>query len=70
MAAFVALVRRLTPVLLGDSVDPEPSDRSWDAPGPRIPLALALAVTAVAGFAAGPLATLLTDAARVLSVTP
>jgi hydrogenase-4 component F len=63
--AFVALVRRLGPALLGR--DPGGLDQAdWSSPGSRIPLALALGVVAVAGFVAGPLATLLTQAAHVL----
>ncbi|MBF4764574.1 hydrogenase [Nocardioides islandensis] len=66
MAAFVALVRRLAPMFLGHRSDDVGSpDRT--VPGIVLPLAVALAVTAVAGFAAGPFATLLTDAAAVLS---
>jgi hydrogenase-4 component F len=67
--AFVALLRRLAPVVLGPSEGEKPAP-NWAAPGPRLPLGLALGVTAVAGFAAGPFATLLTDAAHVLSATP
>jgi hydrogenase-4 component F len=38
--------------------------------GPRLPLLLALGTTAVIGFAAGPFATLLLQAASVLGGTP
>lgn len=74
VGAFVALVRRVAPVVFGHRLeDPEQEEREaadWSVPGARLPLVLALALAAVAGFAAGPFTTLLTDAARVLSVSP
>jgi hydrogenase-4 component F len=74
VGAFVAIVRRVAPVVFGHRLeDPERDEREavdWSVPGARLPLVLALALAAVAGFAAGPFTTLLTDAARVLSVSP
>jgi len=47
---------------------PTAPDRS--AHGPRVPLAIAFGVVAVVGFAAGPLASILAQAASVLGGTP
>ena len=65
LAAFAALARKAAVITLGPSGESEP-EPDWSAPGPRLPLVLALGATAVAGFLAGPFAGLLTDAARVL----
>jgi len=65
LVMFVAMSRHLVALLFGD---PEPDaevDRA--SYGPRLPLILALTGTAVIGFVAGPLATLLTRAADVLA---
>jgi hydrogenase-4 component F len=68
-AAFVATARLLAPALLGaPSADTAAAD--WGAPGSRLPLVLALCVTGVAGFASGPFAAALTEAAHVLTTTP
>jgi hydrogenase-4 component F len=69
LGAFVAMARRLAPVLLGQPSHDTPAP-DWRAPGSRLPLVIALSVTAVAGFVSGPFATLLSDAAQVLSTTP
>ena len=68
LAAFAALSRRVASITLGTgaagaAVVPAPD---WSAPGYRVPLLVALAVTAVAAFVAGPFSRLLTDAAGVL----
>lgn len=79
LAAFVAFIRRLAPVLLTDhraAGDAGPTAASateradWGAPGFRLPLALALCVMVVAGFTGGPFADLLAAAAHVPSGTP
>ena len=74
LVAFIGLARHTGDMAFGAAtVDEEPTgsvepsdtvDRSWH--GPRLPLFAALGVTAVVGFAAGPFADLLGQAARVL----
>lgn len=68
LVVFAALTRLTLGMVLGagDGVGEHevPVDRS--AHGPRTPIVLALAVTAVIGFLAVPMRTLLTDAAGVL----
>jgi hypothetical protein len=69
LAAFAALARHVVSIAFGASGSDDPPVPDWSAPGPRFPLGLALGVTAVAGFVAGPFGTLLTDAAGVLGAT-
>ena len=70
LVTFAGLSRHLSHMVLGpgrrprDSAGASEPDRTGY--GPRLPLALALGVTAVIGFAAGPFATLLTQAAAAL----
>jgi hydrogenase-4 component F len=64
LAAFAALSRRVAAIALGTGAAVPAPD--WSAPGYRVPLMVALAVTAVAAFVAGPFSRLLTDAAGVL----
>ena len=64
LGAFAALARRVALLALGPGERREAPD--WTTPGPRLPLLVALGVTAVAAFVAGPFARLLTDAAGAL----
>lgn len=72
LVAFVGLARNTSDIMFGAAADaddppasvPAVDDRSWH--GPRLPLLLALGVTAVIGFLAGPFATLLTQATAVI----
>ena len=64
LGAFAALSRRVALIAFGPAGDVGPGD--WSAPGPRLPLVLALGATAVAAFVAGPFADLLTDATAAL----
>jgi len=70
LVIFAGLARHTFAVMFGQRTAPgrgeaaEPADRG--AHGPWIPLAVALGVTALIGFAAGPFSTILTDAAAVL----
>jgi hydrogenase-4 component F len=66
LGAFAALARRVAVIAFGSPTEEADSAPDWSAPGPRFPLGVALAVTAVAGFVAGPFAAVLTDAAHVL----
>jgi hydrogenase-4 component F len=63
LVVFAAMARLVSVMLLGPTDGGTP-DRAPH--GPRLPLVLALGVTAVAGFVAGPLASLLVRAADVL----
>jgi hydrogenase-4 component F len=80
---FAGLARHTSTLMFGPSPEGSPSaagpptrpdetpltpDRS--AHGPRMPLVVALGVTAVVGFVGGPVATLLAEAANVLGGTP
>jgi hydrogenase-4 component F len=77
---FAGLARHTVRMLFGASHqgahpgldDDAPPDRSPDRSmhGPRAPLALALGAVAVVGFVAGPLASILAQAASVLGGTP
>jgi hydrogenase-4 component F len=65
LVMFVAMSRHVVAMLFGAGPPEAAADR---APyGPRLPLILALAVTGVIGFVAGPFATLLTRASSVLA---
>jgi len=68
LVVFAGMARHTSAVMFGHSpaVD-EPPDEA--AHGPRLPLVLALGATAVIGFFAGPLASLLAKAAAVLGAT-
>lgn len=67
LVVFAGLARHTAAVLFGRDVRPATDEEPDLRPhGPRLPLALALGVTAVAGFAAGPLSPLLERAAGVL----
>jgi hydrogenase-4 component F len=68
LVLFAGLARHTAAMTLGGTpTAPLGASRAEPAShGPQLPLALALGVTAVIGFAAGPLATLLTEAAAVL----
>jgi formate hydrogenlyase subunit 3/multisubunit Na+/H+ antiporter MnhD subunit len=80
---FAGLARHTSTLMFGPSREGSPNaagppprpdetpltpDRS--AHGPRMPLVVALGVTAVVGFVGGPVATLLAEAANVLGGTP
>jgi hydrogenase-4 component F len=68
LVLFIGLARHTSAVLFGrHPIVEEPPDRS--AHGPRLPLVIALGTTAVVPFVAGPLSTLLTQAAAVLGAT-
>lgn len=72
LVLFAALSRHAAAVLFGaDPVADGPATAEPDRAsyGPRLPLALALTVTAVAGFVAGPFADLLSGAAAVLGAS-
>lgn len=66
LVIFAGLSRHLSEMVFGsgDPLVPEAADRT--AYGPRLPLVLALGVTGLMGFAAGPFATLLIRAAAAL----
>jgi hydrogenase-4 component F len=66
LVLFAGIARHLSAIMFG-AADRDRPDRS--AHGPRLPLVLALGVTAVVGLVAGPLSTLLLDAATVLGAT-
>jgi hydrogenase-4 component F len=66
LVLFAGLARHSASMTLGGS-STTPVDQS--AHGPQAPVLLALGMTAVIGFAAGPFSTLLVDAADVLGVT-
>jgi hydrogenase-4 component F len=67
LGAFAALARRVAVIAFGPSgPDADAATPDWSAPGPRLPLVLALGATALAGFVAGPFAAVLADAAQVL----
>ena len=66
LVIFAGLARHLSDMVFGssDSRVSDAVDRA--AYGPRLPLVLALGVTGVIGFAAGPFATLLAQATAAL----
>jgi hydrogenase-4 component F len=67
LVAFIGLARHTGDMMFGGSSAPADEaqvDRAWH--GPRVPLVAALGVTAVIGFLAGPVSTLITQAADVL----
>ena len=66
LGAFAALARQVASIAFGAAGGGAGPAPDWSAPGPRFPLGIALCVTAVAAFVAGPFADLLTDAAAVL----
>jgi hypothetical protein len=73
LVLFAGLSRHSAAMTLGqpsatspDTALPGPTAALLPA-GPQVPLFLALGVTAVIGFAAGPLSTLLTQAASLLA---
>jgi hydrogenase-4 component F len=68
LAAFAGLGRHALAMTMGDGEAVAPS--SARSLGSSVPVALALGVTAVVGFAAVPMATLLTDAVAALGVVP
>ncbi len=73
LVLFAGLSRATAAMMFGASpVAPAASSPVADhrAHGPRLPLLLALGTTAVIGFAAGPLSTLLLQAASLLGGTP
>jgi len=68
LVLFAGLARHTSAVMFGPrSATDEPPDGA--AHGPWLPLAVALGATAVVGFAAGPLSTILVQAAAVLGAT-
>jgi len=68
LVVFAGMARHTATMLFGAPADgaERPNTASH---GPQLPLALALGATAVVGFAAGPLSTLLAQAAAVLGAT-
>jgi len=72
LVLFAGLARHSANMTLGqDSATPADLTRLDPTPhGPQLPLLLALGVTAVIGFATGPLSTLLTQAASLLVGAP
>ncbi|MGA8247513.1 MAG: proton-conducting transporter membrane subunit [Nocardioides sp.] len=66
LVIFAGLSRHLSDMVFGSGAAPVPEVVDRTAYGPRLPLVLALGVTGVIGFAAGPFATLLTRAAAAL----
>jgi len=68
LVLFAGLVRHTSAVMFGQGppTDEPPDNRTH---GPLLPLALALGATAVVGFAAGPVSTLLAQATAVLGAT-
>jgi hydrogenase-4 component F len=76
LVLFAGLSRATAAMLFGAPTPAVPMGLTADevpdesAHGPRLPLLLALGTTAVIGFAAGPLSTLLAQAAAVLGATP
>lgn len=68
LVMFAALARQTSAMLFGPGPSGEEAP-DLAAHGPRLPLVLALGSTVVFGFVAGPLATLLVDAAGVLGAT-
>jgi len=66
LVSFAALSRHLSDMVFGSGNPSVPGSVDRTAYGPRLPLILALGVTGVIGFAAGPFAVLLTRAAAAL----
>jgi hydrogenase-4 component F len=69
LVIFAGLSRHLSDMVLGPGDAPLPDGVDRTAYGPRLPLALALGTTGVIGFAAGPFASLLTQAAAALGAS-
>ena len=66
LVTFAGLSRHVSNMVFGSGDAPGLAAADQRAHGPRLPLMLALGVTAVIGFAAGPFATLLTQAAAAV----
>jgi hydrogenase-4 component F len=69
LVIFAGLSRHLSNMVFGSGDPGVPHDVDRTAYGPRLPLVLALGVTGVIGFAAGPFATLLTRATAALGAS-